>query len=323
MQLLIPVLESIYRIADPQFIGAWSFLQNLVVYSSSKNKQACNILGTAIPASKYNNVSAYLSDIESSREAKCPDGYVIFMFDNEQVVGKSWNITADNKVKMSIVTNVAVVHVDPQMNNLQRDRNLMPGKWLSAEDQEELVLSLCREDENEISKKYMKCHYTELFRAVDIAFKQVQDELTHESNSDSYCDLVDKKIKVLEENRKYKKCPNCNFLMEKNKRKCTQCHVLMSDFEKKMGKRPVVVTSDSDSAQKQSMYQFQFEKNIEENPNMNEERYGHIASAHSAKATDVVLLDPVFVNPNSTENIILVLRHIGQKAGIPRKVVQE
>ena len=98
---MIPVLESIYRIADPQFIGAWSFLQNLVVYSCAKNKQASNILVTAIPASKYNNVSIFLSDVESSREAKCPDGDVIFMFDNEQIVGKSWNISADNKVKMN------------------------------------------------------------------------------------------------------------------------------------------------------------------------------------------------------------------------------
>ena len=75
-------------------------------------------------------------------------------------------------------------------------------------------------------------------------------------------------------------------------------------------------TSDSDSAQKYPIHQFQFEKNLEKNPNMNEERYGHITTAHSTEPTDVILLDPVFVNPNSTENIILVLRHIGKKAGI-------
>ena len=32
----------------------------------------------------------------------------------------------------------------------------------------------------------------------------------------------------------------------------------------------------------------------------------------------MTLLDPIFVNPNSIENMILVLRHIGQKAHIAK-----
>ena len=42
-------------------------------------------------------------------EADCPDGDVVFMFDNEQILGKSWSVTAQNKVKMSVITNVAVL----------------------------------------------------------------------------------------------------------------------------------------------------------------------------------------------------------------------
>ena len=51
---------------------------------------------------------------------------------------------------------------------------------------------------------------------------------------------------------------------------------------------------------------------------MNEERYGHVITAYTQEATDVILLDPVFVNPNSTDTIPLVLRHIGRKAGISK-----
>ena len=117
-----------------------------------------------------------------------------------------------------------------------------------------MYFSLCREDENVISTK------CKLYRALDITIKQVQDELTYEVQSDSYCDLVDQRIKDLEENKKYKKCPNCTFLMDRNKRKCTQCQVSMSEFEKKRGKIPVVGTCDSDSAQKYPIHQFQFKK---------------------------------------------------------------
>ena len=48
----------------------------------------------AIPGSKYSTVTAFLNDTDTGREALCPPGDVIFMFDNEQVVGKSWSVTA-------------------------------------------------------------------------------------------------------------------------------------------------------------------------------------------------------------------------------------
>ena len=47
-------------------------------------------------------------------------------------------------------------------------------------------------------------------------------------------------------------------------------------------------------------------------------RYNHVNSSHSGLSTDVILLDPVFLNPNSIDNILLVFRHIAKKAKIAK-----
>ena len=47
-------------------------------------------------------------------------------------------------------------------------------------------------------------------------------------------------------------------------------------------------------------------------------RYEYVPSGHSVDPIQVNLLDPVFVNPNSFQNLALVLRHIGKVAGIKR-----
>ena len=143
LQHLVPLLESIYRISDPKFIGAWSFMQNLITFSTAKSKQACNVLGTAIPGSKYSNIASFLSNADTGREAECPDGDVVFMFDNEQVIGKSWSVTAKNKVKMSVITNVAVLKLENSRN--QQLEHFMPGHWLTSEGKEDIITDLCKD----------------------------------------------------------------------------------------------------------------------------------------------------------------------------------
>lgn len=47
-------------------------------------------------------------------------------------------------------------------------------------------------------------------------------------------------------------------------------------------------------------------------------RYDHVKSGHTDKSIPICVIDPVFVNPNSFENLILVLRHKGTTAGVKR-----
>lgn len=142
IQYMIPILESTYRLLEPEFVGIWSFMQNLVVSASTKSKHACNILGTAIPAAKYTTIYNFVSDINIGAETKCPDGDVVFMFDNEQIIGKSWNVSAINKVKMSVIMNVAVAKLNNN-NDIQKNKELISGKWMTSVGHEDIIADLC------------------------------------------------------------------------------------------------------------------------------------------------------------------------------------
>ena len=51
---------------------------------------------------------------------------------------------------------------------------------------------------------------------------------------------------------------------------------------------------------------------------LSHERYEHVESGHSGNTYNIHLLDPVFVNRNSIDTIVQVLRHIGTNAGLSR-----
>ena len=332
LQYLVPLLESFYRISDPKFIGAWSFMQNLITFSSAKSKQACNILGTAIPGSKYSTITAFLNDTDTGREAECPTGDLVFMFDNEQVIGKSWSVTAKNKVKMSVITNVAVLQLkDNNSSCIQQIEHLMPGQWLTAEGKQDIITELCKEPVDEQAQslrdshfflKLKRTHYQELYRTIDIVIEQVKEELFLDPASGERLDFIDKAVEKLEMEKKFQKCPKCGFLLELKKRKCSQCKILIADYKKKVTSDNIMdnaKTEQTGSAATNSgtkMKQHYTELDRERKTSLL--RYNHVTSSHSGVATDVILLDPVFLNPNSIDNIILVLRHIARKAKIAK-----
>ena len=330
LQHLVPVLESIYRISDPMFIGAWSFIQNLITFSTTKSRQACNILGTAIPGSKYSTVTAFLNDTDTGREALCPPGDVIFMFDNEQVVGKSWSVTAKNKVKMSVITNVAVMQLETA-KNIQQVQHLMPGQWLTSEGKKDVITELCNESDDQPNQSLRdsdfflnlkKVHYQELYRTLDIVIQQIQGELMEDPETGEILDSIDITVKKLEMEKTFQNCPNCGLLLELKKRKCTQCKVSVAEFRKKRtedaqqhSSTATIQQENTESSFKIKQHQHELDK---EGKQLSFLRYNHVESAHSGKPTDVILLDPVYLNPNSIDNIIIVLRHIAKKAKIAK-----
>ena len=332
LQYLVPLLESVYRISDPKFIGAWSFLQNLITFSSAKSKQACNILGTAIPGSKYSTVTSFLNDTDTGREAECPAGDVVFMFDNEQVIGKSWSVTAKNKVKMSVITNVAVLQLKNNNSScLQQIEHLMPGQWLTAEGKQDVITELCKEPVDEQSQSLRdsdffltlkRTHYQELYRTLDIVIEQVKEELILDPVSGKRLDFIDKAVEKLEEEKKFQKCPKCGYLLELKKRKCSQCKISLADYKKKLTSDSILhdtkTVQTGSAATNLGTKMQQHHTDSDQGSKTSILRYNHVKSSHSGVATDVILLDPVFLNPNSIDNIILVLRHIARKAKIAK-----
>ena len=188
----------------------------------------------------------------------------------------------------------------------------MPGKWLSSAGKDDLVSNLCSSDSDQYFKEHLDNHYEQLYRVIDILSMEVQQELHYDKMSGKLTDTVDNRIQELEIQRKFKNCPKCNYINDKSKRKCIHCQSWFSENSKE--KVPEGQTKKKSADLTNIMYEFN--KNTSEKTE--DERYGYVKSAHARQPKEIILLEPVFVNPNSTENIILVLRHIGKKAEIAR-----
>ena len=122
--------------------------------------------------------------------------------------------------------------------------------------------------------------------------------------------MLIKKVAEMEIEKQFKKCPKCFCRMEKKKRKCIQCQTLMSVSKESDEKQASV----GDFKTKPSMYKFSSES--KKTFSQKAVKFGHVESVNNGDPHEIILLDPFFVNPNSIENIKLILRYIGKKANI-------
>ena len=121
--------EQLQKISSPMYVGPASLLQNLNIFAITNSKLALNILGNVVPSGRYNTVFNWLSQ-QANVPLKCPPGDLVVMFDNEEIVGKTWSIKPNNKLNMSIITNVAAVPLTSN-TTLQDRSDLHPRKWLT------------------------------------------------------------------------------------------------------------------------------------------------------------------------------------------------
>ena len=79
--------------------------------------------------------------------------------------------------------------------------------------------------------------------------------------------------------------------------------------------------SVGDFKTKPNMYEFRSES--KKTFSQKAVKFGHVESANTGDPHEIILLDPVFVNPSSIENINLklALRYIGKKANIMKFII--
>lgn len=284
-------------------------MENLTVLSLTSSKTAVDILGTSGAGGKYSTLCRWLNS--SAEEPTGPPGDAVYIFDNEQTVGKTWNIAPNNKVKCSVITNVAAASLGNSMKYQSR-KELHPSQWFTEARAFTAVDNMLNESDK-ITQQLKQLHLRQLKVFIDATIEQAIEEQSSNKNS---MDGIDKIVKQLNQERNFKVCLTCGMLVAKTKRKCPQC-------KEQLVKR-VPQVSDQLSNEMD-------ETNIEElilkgetNPDFVHEgsesfsRYEHIPSGHSDDPVNVELMDPVFVNPNSFDNLIMVMRHIGKISGVKR-----
>ena len=299
------VLESIYKLRNANFLGPVSLLQNLTFLSMTNSKAAVDIIGSSGAGGKYTTLCRWLGSI-SSKPPTVPDGDTLFVFDNEQIVGKTWNIKPQNKVRTSIITTVAAVQLDKEMR-IENNPLLHPSRWFTQARVADVLHEIVSE-ESAVYNELRKVHMEQFKLFVNASIEQILEEHVGKD------DIIDKLVVKMQQAREFKTCLDCNMLLAKTKRKCPLCKkdLVKCDIPETDG-----AENPTDSSETISFSVINPEKKTKAHETENL-RYDHVESGHPSESVPVYVMDPVFVNPNSFESLKLVLRHIGKTAGVRR-----
>lgn len=153
----------------------------------------------------------------NSKPPTPPNGDAVYVFDNEQVVGKTWTIKPNNKSKSSVITNIAVAGLDENLS-VQTNKDLHPKEWFCENKSVDAVDKLLMENDSE-TRSLKQIHLAQLKLFINAAIEEVVSEHNGNSEQDHIDDIVQKSISK----QKYKICPKCKDLFDKTKRKCPVC----------------------------------------------------------------------------------------------------
>lgn len=94
--------EYLLHLLHPSAILSLCFMENLLMYNTTNSKQAANLLGDSGPYGHYDAVRLWLSQ-QSMDPLPFPEKDCVVISDNNQVIGRSWNIKVHRKQQKQIL----------------------------------------------------------------------------------------------------------------------------------------------------------------------------------------------------------------------------
>ena len=134
-------------------------MQNLTILSLTGSKTAVDIIGSLGAGGRYNTLCRWFNSA-TPKAPSGPKGDTLYVFDNEQRVGKTWSVKPNNKVKASVITNVAAVTLNEDLQ-YQAKRELHPSQWLTEENTINAVEELLNKDDVS-QERLRKLHFMQL-----------------------------------------------------------------------------------------------------------------------------------------------------------------
>ena len=124
-------LGQIYSMNSPYLVAPFSFTRNVLQYQASQSRVCTDLNGKLGPCDSYKTIANWLTSQSTS-----PVAFPVFdsqvAFDNDQVVGRSWQVRTNNKGNAIIVTSACVTPLQQQSFH-QFNTALHPRNWFNCE----------------------------------------------------------------------------------------------------------------------------------------------------------------------------------------------
>ena len=183
LNALCLLVEQLYYVRNMNFIGAFSFSQNIVRWSLAGSKTLQTIDGASTAAGSVTSLKKVLKNAASKPNACFKEGDVDVYFDNTQRIGKTGRVRENGITPMNIATNVVFIQ-NHSYSNIQSNEGLKPGHWLQRDKSTpEKIMNL----EKEVAKEYMDPYTAKEQNAL---ISQVEKELWFDEESEQYNDHI-------------------------------------------------------------------------------------------------------------------------------------
>ncbi|KAJ8022554.1 hypothetical protein HOLleu_37485 [Holothuria leucospilota] len=288
-------VEQVYNTLKSKHVMLLSFSENAVIHSIVNSKLACNINGLSSPGGSYWTLKHWLEN-QASSLLPPPVGDCLCAFDNDQVVGKTYHVRANSKVRVSVITSICMAEVDLH-GELQKKSELKPSAWYDASADTAQILNY----DSHHHKYLSDLHYKEMYNALKFHIEKVHKETVVKDDGTKF-DEIDTLIADKQFQRLWKVCNQCNHHNPKTKRLCEKSSKSQQSKDQNTCTLPKKV-------QREIASEVSF---------LQEDESGGTSSMDtSATPTDchqvhVLPRDPVFLNPNSFENVKEVFLAIGK-----------
>ena len=292
-------VDIIYGIRHLKYVSAINLAASAIKYSIARSKTIIDIDNHFISSGSYTKFIKWQENLASETQP-FPKGLIFMAFDNEQKGQKNYLDRGYNTVVYHTVTSFVLFNFNPA-DQTQNFENPWLHKTLNTLQIQELF---------DLTSEMQTLIDQQLHDYLSV----ILDETCNEKNENT--NAIDNLI-ANQKTGKQKKCCECGKdKIENSKRKCPQCNAKLSTLAEIQQEIEQIEFGKKDSTKSLIFKSHQVKTNITErltNPISITQRS---EPQKDVNIPDMLIPDPIPINPNSIVNVRKVLDHIQEISGI-------
>lgn len=292
-------VEAMMQLAHRKFIAPLAFKQLVLISNLTNSKTIIDVVCSNLPSGNRTTLNLLLQENVSIRESRVlPSHYdVIVSTDNQQIIGRDYNVVAYRKPPVTSCS--AVLHAFVPASTLQldpeNDLELHLGKGhVLTSNESDLSKAVTLSDSEDLAAT------TELKRVFATTLDRVKKE--RKCGFDDYMQELSSVIELVDFARK---CLSCKKEVSKSARKCKYCQ------------KDLINNTETAKFLLRSVEELRSKVHPDCLTEIEAPRFNHIPIGERYDMT-FVNDDPIFALPNSYLSCIKICRDLGKRLDVKR-----
>ena len=315
---LIKTVESVMNLTGIQFVFPVHLRESVLINSIGSLSLSMQVLSSNSPYASYQTVKTWLDKLGTTTHMSLK-GDILAVFDNNQTMSRRWRVRLHNKMFCNVVTIVAFFSID-NVGMIQCTEEYKPGIWFLKEltDRDIQGIREC-DKESEVKSAHYNRHLYPMWAEAIAAVANDQTRLEL-NGAMVYEDIIDNMVKEKEEDSNFKRCYDCGQgKIALKKIKCPSCKTNLKQSKMRFLGMDEKLTYTEKPKKSMSSTSKHFRLNVSQESGSCSITYEEVVGdAQTVPSNEYTVTEPVFVNPCSYEAVVSVMKHIGEKGGIPK-----